>query len=142
VSEVFRAKLEQRYQVRGFFEGIGQGRAWPERQGGNQGSSGLGHDVLSCRYRAAFELGEASECLRVPGTRESEQNRVVLGAVLLLARPSEVRAAGGPIECLSPRPQHHFPEVRMHHKYAAVAWLMSWVSFRFDPEPLGRGGAR
>jgi hypothetical protein len=108
------AKLEQRYQVRGVFEGVGEGRAEPERQGGNQGSSELGHDVLSGRQRAAFELGEPSERLCVPDTGESEQNRVVLGGGLLLARLCEVLAARGPIELSSVLPQHHFPEVRVH----------------------------
>jgi hypothetical protein len=46
---LFGAKLEQRYQGGGLFEGISEGWARPERQGGNQASSELGHDVLSWR---------------------------------------------------------------------------------------------
>src|SRR5579864_601425 len=70
-------------------EGIREGGAWSERKRRDDHAADLRHHVPSRRSQAAFELGEAPECLVVLDAVEAQQHRRRGGSVVVTLPPQK-----------------------------------------------------
>jgi len=122
--ELGGAKTQQRQQMRGRAERIGERLATAERQRSHDGAVHLGEHEAPARGGPALEHGEALErCVVVDGA-EAQRHVLVVDRGGLRGPGQQERAADIELQLVRPLVEQIGSELRMHHVSLSLALIL------------------